>query len=401
MPLQHSPNTQTPSTRSDDKRAKAIQRQTTPNQGQEVFDDPSRMQPNQILQLQRTIGNRAVAGLLNRGDNSAPARQQVNQRTNQATISRSPAARNTIQRTHMEDKAGAYYSNVLQGQRITENNSVITATASKDDITGGHSAVYIESLSKETGQPRDVKIHLTYDSEKNHTHIDLEYGRIPHEPNTRSWVKSAANADAAISRAEEIKAQPQSKKKYRVLGGSATKGGMNCAKFSERILKAAGIKASSGLIIKRPGALAKGKNKGHVDTLNQDTENFTKERTENLEKHRNVGKTQLGFGQMNQTQPLAKLRITDEEENWLDNVIGMEELNNNNKEDRKFTLAKDLPGWPCGRNGENKRASTTIPANIQILIVKNGLEEGEVVIDAKQAYHIVSLPLLYDSVVKK
>ncbi len=300
-------------------------------------------------------------------------------------------SKHTLQRTAFNNQANAYYSQVLAGQKITENNSVFTATAF-DTRGGGHSSVYIESLSSEgERQPQDMKIHLTYDKTSETTHINLQPGFTPRkEPKRRSWVKSSADAERAIARAEEIASEPQKKKKYRFLGGSLTKGGMNCAKFAERILKAGGIKASSGLIFKTPSQLATGKNEGHENTLEQDTENYRNTRKEELERLRNIYKIPQTYGIKQQPQ-VEKVKTNQEETEWLSNTIG-----------KDFDLAKDLPATWSNREGRRQQETLTLPANSSIFVMEEGLKTGEVVIECMQprGYFIVNLSLLFDAAPK-
>ncbi|WP_258040742.1 DUF4157 domain-containing protein [Pseudanabaena sp. BC1403] len=227
-----------------------------------------------------------------------------------------------IQRTYKNDEANAYYSSVLEGQKITSENAVFTATAN-DHRGGGHSIVYIEYL--ENDKPADTQVHLT--AVKEATTIKINKGHTPRESETkrRSWVRDIKDVEPALRKAEKIANLKPKKRKYRLLGGSLTKGGINCAKFSEQILKAAGIKASAGLLIKTPNALAKGKNKGHINTLDADIENYNlikkeKERNRLKEEER---QRKLYKGMMNFDYGIkekVKKEENPEDEQWVTNA---------------------------------------------------------------------------------
>lgn len=354
---------------------------------------PATLRPAQLLQLQRAVGNRTTAGLLQR--NLKPGLAQREEAGGKpslqpAALQRSSAPAADIQRTLFNPKANSYYSNVLEGQKITQDNAVFTATAFDGSRGGGHSSVYIERLSAE-GKPQDFKVHLTYDAKAKFTKINIQPGYTPREDETkrRSWVRSSADADNALEKAQTIANEPQEKKKYRLLGGSLTRGGMNCAKFAERILKAAGIKASAGLIFKTPTELATGKNKGYTNTLEEDTQNYQQTRKEELEKQRMLLETQQKiFGVKKEKPVIPQVQTNPLEAEWLTTAVGTD-----------FQLVKGLPAIQSNKGGGGKRETINLPAGAHILVTGDGQTTGEVVIECIQprGYYVVTLPLLYDA----
>ena len=168
------------------------------------------------------------------------------------------------------DDLGKYYSQTLLGQEINENNAVVTATSNAVEH-GGHTSIYTERLAN--NQPENKKIHLTTPENKSITinilnNMTARMGEAVAEANKRSWVVDQSKVDVLIAKAQEIKNNSDSYKYKRVIVGAKKnifkkKKRLNCALFGESILKAAGIKASSGLFNK-PSTLTKGKNKGHT-----------------------------------------------------------------------------------------------------------------------------------------
>jgi len=325
-----------------------------------------------------------------------------------------------LQRTEWYPRANGYYSHVLKGQKITQDNAVFTATAFKA-TGGGHSAVYIESLDSD-GEPRDIKIdlHIEIVEEKDWrgqtvhkklSGVNVQEGMIPRdiESRRRSWVRPAQAVSDAVNRANEIKQLSADKRKYRLFGGSFTKGAMNCAKFAERILKAAGIKASSGWIFKTPSELASGKNKGYQNTLDEDIESFTqkqeeeeRERQKNMEKHKRMLERQLRmFEEMKANKepeneepenyvPVSNVAVDGEKE-WLSKSIGQE-----------FVLAQELPASRCGWDGSDRQPPTILPSGAEFVVTREGQIKGEVVIECAQPHgnYSVSASLLYAAVQK-
>lgn len=441
--------------------AKSVQRHPHPTAHwssvvQRAQAAPETLTPTDVQTLQRSIGNRATVGLLSnqlgvqaklklgpasdkyeqeadriaaqvvqQTDHTQPvqrrrdeeadrrAEPEVKQKTGfvkpSADISRQAnAPTQAVQRTQVNPRNKMYYSSVLEGQRITEDNAVFTATAN-NLFGGGHAAIYIETLSEgDNPQPKDYKVHLTYDDKAKHTHILIKEGRLPRDEETkrRSWVKSKHNAEAALDKAEEIQKQPQKKKKYRYLGGSLTKGGMNCAKFAERILKAGGIKASAGLVFKTPAELASGKNKGYQNTLDQDMDEYRKNaRDENQYERRDSGRFNpllyVRLGNENaQDEPQLnqqnELDVQNEEVNapvkkgpehdWLPGAI---------KKD--FKISQDLAAQRSNRNGTGTREPSVLPIGSHIMVISEGRNDNEVVIECinPRGYFLVNLASLY------
>ena len=201
-------------------------------------------------------------------------------------INQTNASVDSIQRVTYDYDLKKYYSEVLEGQQIDETNGVITAT-SKNGFRGGHTAIYTERLLE--GNPDHTKIDLTLgdgkssDSQPSMTtdsssgsgsstgggkgvKINIKPGFKPRdtdEPVRKSWVVNASKINLLLHKAEEIK-RNQSNYSYTLLGVSPIKKNiLNCAKFGEIILKAAGIDVSAGKLFKFPDNLTKGDDVGY------------------------------------------------------------------------------------------------------------------------------------------
>jgi hypothetical protein len=77
----------------------------------------------------------------------------------------------------------------------------------------------------------------------------------------RTWSISASQADKALGKARTMETKAnQGKYIYSLTGRSIsfTKTGMNCARFAEEVVQAAGVKANAGWIIKTPSELSTG-----------------------------------------------------------------------------------------------------------------------------------------------
>ena len=81
----------------------------------------------------------------------------------------------------------------------------------------------------------------------------------------RTWDITEAKGEKALAKAQKMDALSKKGKYIYTLTGrtiSFTKTGMNCARFAENVLNAAGIKANAGWIIKTPSELSTGKKAG-------------------------------------------------------------------------------------------------------------------------------------------
>ena len=334
-----------------------------------------------------------------------------------------------IQRVSKNTNANQYYSDVLEGQKITRDNAVFTAT-SNIAPGGGHTSIYIESLDSR-GKPKNQKIHLTYGggdgsgsdagqqsssvadsssgsssssggksaTDEKGVNIEIINGYTAREAVKKSWVVSSASVEPAVEKARELQSQ-QRKYSYTLFGVSPfRKKVMNCAKFGEIVLKAAGINASSGSIFKIPSTLTKGKNKGYQNTLEQDIEENQKRRRilqqERLElekqKYAKPGK-QEDLGQQNN-------RNSGDVGNLVNNSEAMDWLSGAYK--KAFDLASELPARKCDRTGRGNQL-LTLEKNHKIMVCEY-LENGEVLIDAGRPHNYcnVSLLLLFSAIVKE
>ena len=331
-----------------------------------------------------------------------------------------------IQRVSKNNDSNQYYSDVLEGQKITRDNAVFTAT-SNITLGGGHTSIYIESIDK-FGNPKNLKIHLTYGggdgsgsdsgqqsssvadsssgsssssggksaTDEKGVNIEIIDGYIARESVKKSWVVSSSKVVPAVDKARELQSE-QAKYSYTLFGVSPFKKKVtNCAKFGEIVLKAAGIKASSGSVFKIPSSLTKGKNKGYENTLDKDIE-------ENQKKKEVLKQEKFELEKQKYAKPINQnnLRQLDDESasDEFDNSEAQDWLVNANR--KAFDLANDLPARKCNRDGGRANQLITLDKGRKIMICED-LGNGEVLIDAGQPilYCKTSLLLLFDSVIK-
>ncbi len=171
-----------------------------------------------------------------------------------------------------------------ENQDLDTSYAVVTAT-SNESLGGGHTAIYLDICRG--GRHQYQKIHLTYgnddatgrpntqdastisDSSSGSSSLNssqpgkgvtitIEDDRQPREKdNQKNWYISVEKAEALLAKAREIQGN-QDMYSYTLLGVSPFKRKvLNCAKFGEIILGAAGIKVSAGRVFKLPSNLTK------------------------------------------------------------------------------------------------------------------------------------------------
>lgn len=209
-----------------------------------------------------------------------------------------------------EEGTTKYYSHPMPGQEITENQGVITvSTSDQDNGMGGHSTLFFEYWDTNTQSPKSIRSDLTLlggnksgakkgakggdgdtseakqgakKGDKSKINIRILDGTTEtgeycaNLSNKRSWVASTDQIMAGIAKAEDIQANSNDYT-YAYLGfGFTKKKPINCARFAEKVLKASGIKATSGLIVKTPYELATGSKtkKKKKKTKEQEPENI-------------------------------------------------------------------------------------------------------------------------------
>lgn len=230
------------------------------------------------------------------------------------SVHQTGASQDSIQRVKFDSTLNKFYSETLEGQKIDATNAVVTATSNMGP-GGGHTAIYIERL-KDGTTPENKKIDLVYGSgtssgsdkgastssvsdsssgsssssggtsatDEEGVTIRIKDGLTAQESSTKSWVVKSTQVDTLIDKAKEIQSN-QSKYDYTLLGISLLrKKVMNCAKFGEIILKAAGIKASAGKVFKLPSTLTKGDDVGHE--VDQDYADAADQRRQQAEQQR-------------------------------------------------------------------------------------------------------------------
>ncbi len=200
-----------------------------------------------------------------------------------------------MQGVYLDNDLNKHYSHALKGQEITDQNGVITAVASAGAIGGGHTIIFTERLNG--GMPENQKIELRVDGKSggasgqtdhsstgtassssgigykeiaitNQTASDTSLSRLQSGDGAlkRSWVVKPSDIEAAQKKADEVSSN-KGKYSYTLLGVSLfRRNAINCARFGEQVLKAAGISsASAGSVIKKPSTLASGANVGYME----------------------------------------------------------------------------------------------------------------------------------------
>ncbi|MEA5470576.1 DUF4157 domain-containing protein [Spirulina sp. 06S082] len=201
-----------------------------------------------------------------------------------------PQNESVVQPVFFDSDLNKHYSHALKAQEITATNGVITAVAS-GGLAGGHTIIYTERLN--AGQPESHKIDLTVGAKSggssgttdmtssgttssssgtgyeeititNKVASDESLARIG-GGTKKSWVTTPDKIVKAQEKAEDVKAN-KAKYSYTMLGVSPfKKNAINCARFGEVVLKAAGIpEASAGKVIKKPSTLAEGGDVGYT-----------------------------------------------------------------------------------------------------------------------------------------
>jgi hypothetical protein len=183
-----------------------------------------------------------------------------------------------------------HYSHALTAQEVTNDSGVITAV--KAGSGPGHTIVYTERLVGGTPENKEVDLTVAGKSGGKSGSTDKSSGgtvksssglgykdititkidapssdlkRLQSSSNKKSWVIDGSKIQKALDKADDVKAN-KAKYSYTLLGVSPfLQNAINCARFGEVMLKAAGIpEASAGKIIKTPAELVKGEDVGHT-----------------------------------------------------------------------------------------------------------------------------------------
>ena len=154
-----------------------------------------------------------------------------------------------------QQKIRKFYSHFNRNMEITENQGVITALSNTNTERVGHLFIYIEYLDSESDAIRPVTVmtDLTTDPYFR-VNIDEDYQNNPRlddfadSPYKRSWAVSMSQIEAAISKAnlvqQELDNYTYSKSGTRFMSSVfGSKKSINCARYGNKILKAAGINA--------------------------------------------------------------------------------------------------------------------------------------------------------------
>ncbi|BAZ29784.1 hypothetical protein NIES4074_22310 [Cylindrospermum sp. NIES-4074] len=147
-------------------------------------------------------------------------------------------------------------------RQVKHIGSVDSGTVSNEKDSG--SIVYSGSTNSNSGsaEPETFggSITINIDDKAADSYLENLAGKI-----SRTWDITDKQAANALNKGQTMKAEnDQGKYIYAITGRSLspTKTGMNCARFAEEIVNAAGIDASAGLIIKTPSEIATGKKGG-------------------------------------------------------------------------------------------------------------------------------------------
>ena len=198
-----------------------------------------------LLSLQRHAGNRAVSRLVAAGTGGRPWGP------------RRPTS-TAVQR------AGGDNPNEIgpfKGQSQPTTPSICAdASLGEGDRIGSHAAVYLATRDGEGLQYWKIDLALSYgadDQPDGGIEIRINpfklWGR---EGKSRTWPIDSAAANAALAAARDFSSR-QGEFRYNKIGLGYKR--YNCALFVERILRAAGIEASAGLIVSTPKQVATGR----------------------------------------------------------------------------------------------------------------------------------------------
>lgn len=215
-----------------------------------------------------------------------------------------------VRRTYLDAPLGKYYSHALAGQVVDKDTAVATVTGSQSTFHGGHAFVYLEYLDEDESThakaPYTLKVELRAGggtlsgsggsgSSKGTVHgsaasqghssgwsgsgsdsakglriemgdaSDKDKGYLETAGRKRSWVVSHAAMDKIVAKAKDVAANIDDYT-YKLVGRSmfALKKTVNCARFAEKILKAGGIAASAGWMLKTTSGLTDGADVGYT-----------------------------------------------------------------------------------------------------------------------------------------
>lgn len=242
-----------------------------------------------------------------------------------------------VRRLTYEATPDKYYSDALLGQAVDAASGVATVTGSSSVFHGGHAFIYLEYLDRDANSgaltPRTRKLELTAGgaqfsgtrsgsgsgSKSGHAsagssahtqdhssgssgsgsgstetlHIaigeaessDLKYLR--RAGRRKSWVTTRDAMDRILAKARDVRTNID-KYTYKLTGRSlfARKKTVNCARFAEKILKAGGIAASAGTLLKTTATLTSGRDVGFTKDTDWDAVTTARDAAEVLRRQR-------------------------------------------------------------------------------------------------------------------
>jgi hypothetical protein len=181
-------------------------------------------------------------------------------------IGKSYRAENCMQRVQKNlklNRTAPWLSHGDKGPMEEGGEGVITAT-SGDSPTGTHTRIFMEKV-EEPDSPSTIHtdlqnpdgIRVTIEEIQNNKEM---LDKLENLPRRRTWRVDQSRIADAKAEAERIKDEAaESKYKYVYLGRSRSKEreAINCAKYGEKVLEAAGISASAGRVFKIPRVLTR------------------------------------------------------------------------------------------------------------------------------------------------
>lgn len=267
-----------------------------------------------------------------------------------------------VRRTYLDAELGKYYSHALAGQVVGKDNGVATVIGSRGAWHGGHAFVYLEYVDEDPKSkaevPTTLKVELragggtlsgsggsgsskgavqgSADSQGRSSGwsgsgsdsakaLRIEMGgasdsdkkALSKDGRKRSFVVTRSAMEKIVAKAKDVAANID-QYTYKLVGRSmfALKKTVNCARFAEKILKAGGISASAGWMLKTTSGLTDGadvgytKDKDYADVEQQRAEAAARQREQERLREQQAALAAEQRVQRFATVPEGKLRAT-------------------------------------------------------------------------------------------
>ncbi|NEO85807.1 MAG: DUF4157 domain-containing protein [Spirulina sp. SIO3F2] len=198
--------------------------------------------------------------------------QQTAPAIQQNPMQSTPANQMMVQGVFYVTGQDKYYSHALEAQEVTPNQGVISVVTTSDDFTGGHAIIYTEQVVEDGDDYRPVTKEIDLMPANEGDGVAINYvdasedhkERLASNNRKKSWVVDNNTIEVAINKALALQGN-QDRYTYEYVGISLNPKihAINCARFVEKVLKAAGIGQSlAGTLFKIPKTLLEGE---HVD----------------------------------------------------------------------------------------------------------------------------------------